>query len=405
MIERYSTPGFTALLVLGIMVIGSNSFLLSPILTDVAHALQTKPVVVARVISAYGAATAVSAFLFAGRIDRLGARPMLVTSAAVMAMALLGSAAGQSWQALALCQALAGLAAGVMLPAIYATAIAAAPPGQDAHLLGRVLNGWALSLVAGVPISALLTEHLDWRVTYLALAALAACAAAGFLRLPRATQTRPDEPLIAPVRAFRIPGVARLLIVCLCYMTAFYGTYAFLGDHVRHVTGVGAGTAGLVVLGYGTGFGLAGFLGRRVDRVGPARVFPGVLACLALIYLVMSPATATLAGAIGIATIWGMANHLGLNILVLLLSSRRPEARGAILGLHSSATYLSVFSGPLVLGVAYARMGFDAVTLVASILLVGAALLVLGARHRAVSVTAVHSRSAETRPAVRESSK
>jgi len=404
MIESNSKVLLTGLLVLGIMVIGSNSFLLSPILTDVARALNTTPVAVARVISAYGAATAVSAFLFAGRIDRFGARAMLIASAAALALALLGSAAAQSWQMLGVCQAVAGMAAGVMLPAIYTTATAAAAPGEGARVLGRVLNGWALSLVAGVPISALLTQQLDWRVAYVGLAALAACATLGLLWLPRVTPASAAAPAITPARALGIPGVPRLLVVCLCYMTAFYGTYAFLGDHVRQATGVNASWAGLVVFGYGAGFGLAALLGRRVDRMGPARVFPGVLAVLAVIYLLMSPATASLGGAIAIAVVWGFANHIGLNILVLLLSARRPDARGAILGLHSTVTYLSVFAGPLALGVAYAHLGFGAVTLVASALLALASLITLGVRRGRQLGAAGSPASVATSPVMREPS-
>ena len=69
--------------------------------------------------------------------------------------------------------------------------------------------------------------------------------------------------------ALRTPGVPALLVVCFGYMTAFYGMYAYLGDHLRQALGVSSATAGLVVLAYGVGFGLAGFGDRMVDRLGP----------------------------------------------------------------------------------------------------------------------------------------
>ena len=63
------------LLLLGIAVTGSNSLVLSPILADVALGLGTTPVAVSRALAAYGGATALSAFLLAPRIDRVGAAP------------------------------------------------------------------------------------------------------------------------------------------------------------------------------------------------------------------------------------------------------------------------------------------------------------------------------------------
>lgn len=364
----------TALLVLGIIVIGSNAFVLSPILSDVARALDTTSVVIARVISAYGGATAISAFLFSGWIDRFGVKPVLVIAAAVMATALGFSAASQSWEMLAVSQGVVGLTAGVMLPAIYTAATALAPKGGGARALGLVLNGWAISLVAGVPAAALVTQYLGWRYAYAALSLLAAAVLLGFLwlQMPKPVSR---QAMISPLKAAAIPGVPKLLLIGLTYMSAFYGTYAFLGDHLRMTLGLSTGQAGMVVLAYGAGFGLAGFGNTLLDRLGPARIFPFVLAIIAVIYMVMLPATTTFFWSMLIALIWGVANHYGLNILVLLLSQQRPEARGAILGLHSTVTYTAVFAGPLVLGALYSDYGFPAVVTAASVFVAVGAIL------------------------------
>lgn len=370
----------TTLLVLGIILIGSNAFVLSPILSDVARALDTTSVVIARVISAYGGATALSAFVFSGCIDRYGMKIILVTASAVMASALGLSAASQSWGMLAVSQALVGLSAGVMLPAIYSAATALAPKGGGARALGLVLNGWAISLVAGVPAAAFVTQYLGWRYVYAVLSLLAAAVFLGFLRL-RMPKPVLQRAAITPLKAAAIPGVPKLLLIGLTYMSAFYGTYAFLGDHLRTTLGLSTGQAGLVVLAYGAGFGLAGFGDAFLDRLGAVRVFPFVLVVIAAIYITMLPATEAYGSSMVIALMWGIANHYGLNVLVLLLSQQRPEARGAILGLHSTVTYTAVFAGPLVLGALYRNHGFHGVaTAACAFVLAGAMLAALDAR-------------------------
>ena len=72
------------LLLLGIAVTGSNSLVLSPILADVALGLGTTPVAVSRALAAYGGATALSAFLLAPRIDRVGPRRALTAGMAAL---------------------------------------------------------------------------------------------------------------------------------------------------------------------------------------------------------------------------------------------------------------------------------------------------------------------------------
>lgn len=387
-----SSRAVTPLLILGIVVVGSNSFVLSPILTDVAQDFGTTAVVVARVISAYGISTAISALFLAGAIDRYGARRMLCMTATVLTTALLVSAASQSWQVLATAQAFAGVSAGIMLPAIYATATSSASGRQGARALGRVLNGWSISLVAGVPVSAFITEYGGWRWAYVTLAAVAFTALLGFLgcRLPANSS---NAQQISPLAALRTPGIPALLLICFGYMSAFYGVYAFLGDHLRLVLGLDAALAGTVVLAYGAGFGLASLGTFLLDRIGPARLFPFSLAAIAMIYLLLIPASQSYEGALCAALVWGIVNHYGLNILVLLLSERHPDARGTILGLHSAVTYTAVFAGPLFMGHLYAVYGFSGISLAASGLALGAMF---------VSCLAVQSRPRSAEPNARE---
>ena len=150
----------TAILTGGIAVVGSNSLVLSPILGDVAAAIGATPVAVSRAIAAYGGATAVSAFFLAPQIDRIGPRRGLLAGMAALLAATLLSAGAVHWAMLTAAQALAGFGAGVILPSIYTLATTIAPPGQASRVLGRVLTGWSISMVAGVPAAAVVAEGL-----------------------------------------------------------------------------------------------------------------------------------------------------------------------------------------------------------------------------------------------------
>lgn len=294
---------------------------------------------------------------------------------------MLASAAATSWAMLAAAQGLAGLAAGVVLPAIYAFATVTALPGREAETMGRVLAGWSISLIAGVPLSAFIAGTAGWRASYVLLAVLLAGVSAGFLRLrePSAT-TRIGTGDMSLLPALRTPGVPALLVVCFGYMTAFYGMYAYLGDHLRQALGVSFGTAGLVVLAYGIGFGLAGFGDRMVDRLGPHRLLPMTLGALALVYGLMIPAASSLMALGALAFCWGLANHFGLNIIVLLLGRASDARRGAILALNSAVSYAGALVGAGLFGAVYERGGFSPVAGIAAGFLAGALAVAVTAR-------------------------
>jgi predicted MFS family arabinose efflux permease len=156
-------------------------------------------------------------------------------------------------------------------------------------------------------------------------------------------------------------GVPALLLICVAFMAAFYGSYAFVGDGLRTSTGASAGVAGLVVLTYGLGFGLASGVDRWLDRLGAERVLPWLLLVIGLVYLILVPATRALWSTAGVTLLWGFVNHLALNALILLLSRARPDRRGSVLGLNSAVTYFGALVGTGGAGLLYAQGGFIAV--------------------------------------------
>lgn len=361
----------TIVLLLGVAVIGSNSFVLSPVMTDVAADLGTTPLGVSRAIAAYGGATALSALLLGFIIDRYGIRAVLVAGSILLAAATFGSALAESWVALAVAQGAAGLAAGIMLPAIYAAATAAGGENEGARMLGRVLTGWSVSLVAGVPVSALVAERFGWQASYVLLGALVLIALIGFLKMESrkslAASASGKGGGTATWNAMRLPGIAALLFVQFLFMTAFYGTYAFFGDHLRAILGMSTATTGLVVLAYGVGFGIASLGGGLIDRIGPVRTLPPALGLVALAYATMPVMTAVWAGAYAAAFAWGFVNHFVVNVIVLRLNMLAGAARGTVLGLNSAITYAGALTGPLVLGLLYARAGFGMLALGAAV--------------------------------------
>ncbi|MFY2605630.1 MFS transporter [Achromobacter ruhlandii] len=354
-------PAAIPALMFAVSVVGSNGLALSPILSDVARSFASTPLTVSTAISAYGAATAASAFLLAARIDRCGIRRALLTAMTVLIAALLLSASAPHWIVLTVAQALAGAAAGVILPAAYGSATLVAAAGQETRSLGRVISGWSVSLVAGVPLSALISDAIGWRATYGVLALCAAVARAGLRTLPERRNTHAAPPrlsrLLAPLSYRDVPV---LLLGCLAFSSAFYGVYAFLADHVRTLLGLTAGQVGFIAFAYGAGFLLAGLAGAPlIERLGPRRALPLALATITAVYLALLPAAHALAAVLAIAVLWGAASQLSLNLLVLLLSRARPDERGAVLGLNTCTTYLGASLGTAVAGTLYTHAGFE----------------------------------------------
>lgn len=355
--------------------VGANSLALGPIAPALAVSYESDVVTIMRAGAAYGLGTAVGALGLSPLIDLFGTRRALLCALVCVAMAFAFSAGATDVSWFILAQALAGLAAGLALPAAYAYAAQIAPAGRESAILGRVLVGWTLSLVIGVSLSALVADLFGWRWVYVIFTCLTVVVLVMLTRIRASVGGKGAEPARSngrsigerltsvtwPHATLHIPGVFSLLLICFAYMMAFYGVYGYIGSHVTDSLGMPVKANGLIALAYGVGFGIAAFGDRVIDQLGVSRVLPWAFSALAVTYGLLALGAPSMHALIAISLIWGLMNHFGLNLIVAGLSAINVEKRGAILGAYSAATYLAASAGTLLFGSLYAVSGFPAI--------------------------------------------
>ncbi len=371
------------ILMSAIGVIGANSLLLSPVVTAVSQTLNATTAEVMRAASAYGLGVAAAALLLAPLADRIGAGRLLRAALLLLGAGLAASAAAADVRMLMAAQAVCGLAAGAALPSIYTLAMVIAPKGREARVLGLVLSGWTVSLVLGVSVSAWATDLAGWRAVYgtLASVALLLWAASASLRAAGS----PSGQATSPLTALRVPGIVRGLLSTALMMLGFYSSYFFTGAHITQGLGLSITQAGLLPLFYGIGFGLAVLLDPLLDRLGLARATPPVFLAVTASYLLMMVWADNYGLLLGLAVLWGIGQHLALNLVVARVTLLDPGQRGAIMGLFSTVTYLCVFAAPFTGAAAYAVWGLAGCLGVSALLSASAALEALGLKPAAPS--------------------
>ncbi|TIW44188.1 MAG: MFS transporter [Mesorhizobium sp.] len=332
---RPPIPALAYLLTGCIAVIGSNSLVLGPIAPAVATSFGTSVPAVMSAAAAFGLGTSASALFLARYIDRVGARRMLQGALLLLALALVASALAPTVTALVAAQLVAGIAAGVAMPAVLA-------------------------------------DLVHWRAVFAAVALLAAIAVVG-LTMSSLRDSKKSGPAPSPLGALAVPGILPLLIACGAFMTAFYGVYGYLGDHLHQGLGEPVSANGLAALAYGFGFGAAALLDGVIDRLGARRVMPFAYLLVAAVYVAMATASGSFGLLMATIALWGLANHFGLNVLVMRLTALDPTQRGTIMGLNSSVTYLAVSIGTAGFGPLYTSLGFANCAVIAALLMLVAA--------------------------------
>jgi len=372
-----SAQNHLLILMSGIAAVGIQALMLSPMLPDIGRSLAAGPVEIGIASGAYGVGVALAALLAAPRLGQWPKRQAIQMAFAVIAAGLMLCALALDWRMLVAGQFVTGLAAGVIIPGTYALTADLTPDHKRSRAMGRVIFGWSVAMVAGVPIAAILSDLIDWRGTFIAVAAISAVMIFGIGLLPKAEATAASRPV--PYRqALAVKGMPLALIATFVFMIGFYQTYTFLGDHARQLHHAGAWLGGIIAASYGIGFGLAVFFDGFIDRVGPARLMAAALFVVGINYIVLPFATLNLWTAITYPLIWGLVQHVGMNVLVSYIGSAPAAERSTAMGLFSFITYVAVGLGGGVYGSVYAAHGFFATSFAATASLwVGAVLVLL----------------------------
>lgn len=263
-------PVWLLCLFVALLALGTDEFVISGILPDVAADLDVSLGTGGQLVTAFAVAFALGAPVMAVLTDPFEKKSVLVVALAVFALANLAVAVSEVFTVTLALRVVAGLAAAAVSPTALAIAGTAAPPGRDGRYLAVVTAGLTVALFTGVPFGALLGNVISWRATFVLIAAVSAlvCVLCAFLApsVPDGAGTSIAERL-APARN---PQVLAMVLAMLLSGAGGLMFYSYLGTILSTDLGAGSGTVTAALLVVGIVGVVAVFLGGALtDRFGP----------------------------------------------------------------------------------------------------------------------------------------
>ena len=258
------------------------------------------------------------------------------------------------------------------------------PFAGRSRAIGIYETSWALALLIGAPILALLIERFGWRGPYVALA-IASVVALVVVRLrvapgvvvPRVTQELrpPREPL--PRSAW--PPMLASAAIAMAGLGIFVISGAWLDDEY----GVSTGGLGLIAAGFGavelaSSVSVAAF----ADRIGARRAVLAGLVALVAGGVVMAIADSTLIAVVGLA-LYLTGFEFAFVASLTLVTEAAPAARGRAIGISNALGTVARATAVILSGQLFEAFGVRGSLAMASLAAVAAfGLTVATAVHR-----------------------
>lgn len=303
-------------LALGTFAIGTEGFMIAPLLPDLARDLSVSLVSAGQLVTVFALTYALSSPVltaFTGDIDR---RRLLIASMLAFAAANFVAWSAHSYQALLVARILLAIAAGLYVPNANALGSALVEPSRRGTALSIVTGGTSVAVALRVPLGAFVGDRFGWRVNFAAVGALALIATAGLMSgLPRDIAARlPVASLRERLDVVRQPAVLLALLSTMFWATGAFAVYTYLALFLARAAAITGSFVSVVLFIWGVAAVVGLRLGGRLsDRFGHLPVIVTSLSVLALAFLSLStsavflPPAAARAPILLAIVLWGIS--------------------------------------------------------------------------------------------------
>jgi DHA1 family inner membrane transport protein len=374
-------------LTLGAFAIGTTEFVIVGLIPTIAADLHVSLPSAGLLVSLYALGVAVGAPVLTALTGRVPRKALLVALMLLFTVGNLIAWMAPGYGSLIVARVLTGLAHGVFFSIGSIIATSVVPKDKAASAIAIMFTGLTVALVTGVPLGTFIGQHLGWRATFLAVAALGVIALLGsLLFVPR------DLPRSAPAtfgQQFAVLAQPRLLLVYAMTALGYGGTFlsfTFLASILQDVSGFSANAVSAVLLVYGVSVAIGNLWGGRLaDRRGPIPALTLIFGLLALVLLVLTFTaynrwlvllTVLALGAVA------FGNVPGLQVYVVKQAQRFvPQATDVASGLNIAAFNIGIALGASLGGLVVDHIGLMHTPWIGALVVLGAlALTVLSGR-------------------------
>ena len=332
------------LIALGAFALGMASYVTAGLIPMIEASFAVSVAVAAQLVTAFTLAYGLGSPIFVALTPAHRQRAGLLLALGLFVIANAASALAESFTALMVWRAIAGIGAGVYLAMGIGASAAVSIPERRGKAIAIIMGGMASGVVLGVPLSLLIAEQLGWQAALWLVTLLGLVAFFGLLlklpALPAATATTLSQKL-----AILGDGhVLVILLVSLLAAIASLGMYTFIAPLLADPAYGAVRSVTPYLWVWGIGGVLGSFLiGPLVDRIkGPVLTFTIMLIlAVSLFVLPLTAALSTWLVMLPIA-LWGAvgwALQVPQNNELILARQAQGDGNLAI-ALNESALYL-----------------------------------------------------------------
>ncbi|MCV3768824.1 MFS transporter [Rhizobium sp. TRM95796] len=341
-------------LALGTFAIGTEGFMIAPLLPTITQDLRMSLSATAMLVVVFTLVMSLSSPITTVMTASLKRRSTLLVAMTLFTTGNLVAAYSSSFATLMAARILMAIASGLYVPGANSLAGVIVSPEKRGRALAIVSGGMTIAIALGLPLGALVGHAFGWRSTFLAVAVMGLVAIVGILSGVRrgAGSEIAVASLSQRVGVIRQRPVLRLLGVTLFWSIGAYTAYPYVAPYLTEVVDFRSGGIGATVSMWGMAAAVGVTVGGRLnDSFGSNRVVLWSLVLLGGSFAVLSLSTAlspglALAPVLAAIAVWGFSVWSFFPAQMARLIAAGPVSQASVaLALNTSTMYLGFSIG------------------------------------------------------------
>jgi len=370
----------TILLFLVMFVIGTDTFLISPLIPTLQQLFHIPTESAGWLVGAYALGYALFALIVGPLSDGWDRKKVMLCGMVCFSVSTLLCGFATGFWSMFLFRFLAGVSAAFTAPQVWAALPALFPTTKLAKVSGIVMAGVAASQAFGIPIGSLLAS-IHWSYSFFTIGAVALLLA--FFIYYALPEMKPDQGQQNQLRLFsryipllKSPLARKAFIAHFLFQCGFFASFSFIGKWVtdRYHLSIDQVGYSMFFLGLGNIVGslCSAYMIKTFNRFNT--LVAGILVSVAC--FIVLPHLPSVAAFEGVYFLIFVTMGVAFPLIMGLLISLNPTIRGTISSLASSTMYAATTLGSWIAGLIYASLnGFYAVGLFAAGCFAGSLLL------------------------------
>ncbi len=356
------------ILALAAFVVGTQSYVFSGLLADLASDLGVSVSTAGQLIAAFAITSAIASPLVVSALSKFERKRVLIASLAGVSVVNLGTAFLPVFEGFLAARVLVAVVSAGVMPMAGAIGASLVPAERQGQALGIILSGLTIAFIVGVPLGTVVGSAFGWRSTFVfaAIVALAVIPAIAFIVPASAAD---DTPPKSDWSVLKKPIVLLGLFLIGTSFIAAYPIIAYLGPIITESTGLeGAGIGAMQsAIGFGSIGGLiaGSILADRRTFLPNMRVmyllFALVLGAWSFVFLSGTPGTWINTAFVAMVIFLTSATLIAPSPAIeKALVQADPEQSALTLALNTSVIYLGQGIGAGIGGLVVGFVGFAA---------------------------------------------